>query len=186
MSVSKNNVITHGLSGKLGDVVVFSQRHGKTVVGKIPFSSGRVSPAQLLIREKFLKAASYAKASLQDPAIKALYRQRAGDGVTPFNLAIADFFSAPVIAEIITSAYTGAIGSRIEVKATDDTKVTEVRLSITSAGGNVIEEGPAVQDPDNGHWFYAATIANASPAGTKITAVAKDLPGNFSQAEKTL
>jgi len=30
MAESKNNIITHGLSGKIGDLTVFSQRDGKT------------------------------------------------------------------------------------------------------------------------------------------------------------
>jgi hypothetical protein len=186
MAISKRNVITHGLSGMVGDLVVFRQRHGKTFLGKIPINTGKVSPDQQAVREKFLKAVSYAKAGLRNPAIKALYEQKAGNGVTSFNLAIADFFAAPVIAEIITSAYTGAAGSRIEVHATDDTKVTEVKLSIIAAGGSAVEEGAAQQDADTGHWFYTATAANASLAGSKITVVAKDLPGNITPAEKVL
>ena len=186
MASSKHNVITHGLSGKVGDLVVFRQRHGKTILGKIPFNAGKPSLNQQVVREKFLKAVSYAKASLQDPTIKALYVEKAGNGVTPFNLAIADFFTAPVIVEIITSAYTGAAGSKIEVHATDDTKVTEVKVSIIAADGSAIEEGPALQDIDNGHWFYTATALNAPLADSKITAVAKDLPGNSTPAEKLL
>ncbi len=31
MAQSKNNIITHGLSGKVGDIIVFSQRGGKTI-----------------------------------------------------------------------------------------------------------------------------------------------------------
>jgi len=186
MASSKHNVITHGLSGKVGDLVVFRQRHGKTFLGKIPFNTGKPSPDQQAVREKFLKAVSYAKTSLQDPDIKALYVEKAGKGVTPFNLAIADFFTVPVIADIITNAYTGAVGSKIEVHATDDTKVTEVKVSIVAADGSMIEEGSAMQDTDNGHWFYTATALNASLAGSKITAVAKDLPGNATPAEKVL
>ena len=38
MAKQSNNVVTHGLSGKVGDLLVFSQRAGKTVVGKAPVS----------------------------------------------------------------------------------------------------------------------------------------------------
>ncbi|CEN46452.1 hypothetical protein CCAN2_1710034 [Capnocytophaga canimorsus] len=31
MTQSKNNIVTHGLSGKVGGVLVFSQRNGKTI-----------------------------------------------------------------------------------------------------------------------------------------------------------
>ena len=36
MAQSKNNIVTHGLSGKVGDILVFSQRNGKTIVSKAP------------------------------------------------------------------------------------------------------------------------------------------------------
>ena len=36
MAKSNNNVITHGLSGKVGDIIVFSQRGGKTIISKAP------------------------------------------------------------------------------------------------------------------------------------------------------
>ena len=34
MAKQTNNVITHGLSGKVGDLLVFRQRAGKTVIAK--------------------------------------------------------------------------------------------------------------------------------------------------------
>ncbi|WP_265426533.1 hypothetical protein [Chryseobacterium sp. YIM B08800] len=36
MTESKNNIVTHGLSWKVGDLLVFSQRNGKSVVPKAP------------------------------------------------------------------------------------------------------------------------------------------------------
>ena len=186
MANSERNVIVHGLSGKVGDLVIFSRRHGKTILGKIPLRTGKVSADQKAAREKFLKAVSYAKTSLRDPDIKALYAQKAGGGVTPFNLAIGDFFTPPVIVDIITAAYNGTAGSKIEVHATDDTKVTGVNVSILAADGSVIEEGVAVEDAESGFWFYTTTVLNASLSGSKITVAAKDLPGNSTLAEKTI
>src|SRR5437870_225150 len=101
------NVVSHGVSGKIGDLVVFTQRHGKTFIGKVPRRKDKRSQSQLAVREKFVRAVVYAKASMKDPSVKALYEPRAKDGVIPFNLAIADFFTAPVIEDIITSGYTG-------------------------------------------------------------------------------
>ncbi len=186
MAKSRNNVITHGLSGKVGDLVLFRQRFGKTFMGKIPVLSAAPSEKQLAVRERFLKAVRYASASLKDPAMKALYAQKAGGGVLPFNLAVVDYFTAPVIEDVNIAAYTGAAGSHIEVLATDDTKVQSVKVSITNAGGQPIEEGAAVQDGVTGSWSYAATVANANLPGTKITVLATDLPGNTATAEKLL
>ncbi|MCD0479267.1 hypothetical protein LPB90_12440 [Chryseobacterium sp. LC2016-29] len=47
MAESKNSIVTHGLSGKVGDLLVFRQRNGKTVVSKVPEdSTGELSDKQ--------------------------------------------------------------------------------------------------------------------------------------------
>ena len=186
MAKSKKNVITHGLSGKVGDLVVFTQRFGKTVLGKLPNRSDKSTPEQQAARDKFKLAAKYAAACIQDPVLKALYAERAGGGVTPFNLALADFCVPPVMGEINSTHYSGAIGNTIKVQATDDTKVTEVRVSILTANGTLIEEGAALAETGSENWLYTATVVNATLAGSKIVAIAKDLPGNSTRTEKTL
>ena len=186
MAKSIRNVITHGLSGKVGDLVLFRQRFGKTFMGNIPNITAAPSAKQRAVREKFQKAVKYASAILKDPAIKALYAIKAGGGITPFNLAVVDYFTAPVITDVNTTAYTGAAGNVIEILATDDTKVQSVKLSITNGVGQTIEEGAAVRDAVTDRWLYTATVANANLPGTKINAVAMDLPGNSATTEKLL
>jgi hypothetical protein len=186
MAKSNKNVIVHGLSGKVGDLVVFRQRFGKTLVGKIPFNSGKRSESQQAVREKFLKAVAWAKSALADADLKVLYSLRANGGVTAFNLAIGDFFTAPEITEVITTSYTGKLGDKIEVMATDDTKIAEVNIIIEAADGTQVEQGLATQQSDTGNWLYTATQGNPSVAGTKITVIAKDLPGNLRKVEKVM
>ena len=36
MAKSENNVLTHGMSGKIGDLLVFRNVNGKTIVSKAP------------------------------------------------------------------------------------------------------------------------------------------------------
>jgi hypothetical protein len=43
MAKSKNNVITFGLSGKTGDLIIFRRRDGQTIVTKVPHVSSKVS-----------------------------------------------------------------------------------------------------------------------------------------------
>jgi hypothetical protein len=186
MAESKNNAVTKGASGKFADIMVFSQRYGRTFLGKVPVNTSKPSTDQLAVREKFLKAVKYARFSLQDQSIKPLYAQRAGGGTTAFNLAIADFFSAPVVNEINASGYAGAAGDKIIVQATDDTKVTEVKLRIEAADGSLLEEGAVVQDGESENWRYTATVANPAMPGSKLIAEAKDLPGNLVTLEKLL
>jgi hypothetical protein len=48
------NVITHGMSGMIGDVIVFRQRGGKTVVSAKPKPTDhKATPAQLAHRLEF-------------------------------------------------------------------------------------------------------------------------------------
>jgi hypothetical protein len=99
---------------------------------------------------------------------------------------LADFISVPEISGFDTTLYTGAIGGIISIVATDDNLVTEVRVRITSAAGAVLEEGLAVLNAETQTFDYAATVANGVRAGSKITAFAKDLPGNVTEQEMVL
>ncbi|MFJ1430081.1 hypothetical protein ACILE2_04660 [Capnocytophaga canimorsus] len=74
MAQSKNNIVTHGLSGKVGDILVFSQRNGKTIVSKAPKKrKGEDSEKQKQQQAKFQQAVLYGKAVLADDNQKALY-----------------------------------------------------------------------------------------------------------------
>jgi hypothetical protein len=57
MAQFKDNIIIHGLSVKVGNILVFSQRNGKTIVGKVPRKSTKDdTPAQEVHKQKFQKA----------------------------------------------------------------------------------------------------------------------------------
>jgi hypothetical protein len=180
------NVVMHGVSGQVGDLLTFIQRHGKTYVGKIRKKSDTLSPKQQAAREKFQAALRYAKGVMNNPERLAFYKERTEPGVTPFNLALGDFISNPEITGFDTTLYTGAIGGIIRIVATDDTMVTEVRVRITSAADATVEEGIAVLNAETQTFDYAATVANGVLAESKIRAFAKDLPGNVSEQEMVL
>jgi len=187
MAKSKNNVITHGLSGKIGDMLVFTQRAGKTIVGKIPDRS-TVAPSdkQQKVNKKFQEAIIYAKAAIQDPATKAAYAAAAKGGQNAFNVAVADLFNAPDIESIDLSGYTGKVGDKIMILATDDFKVTAVSVEIYNADGSLVEKGPAVADAAGNHFTYTATTVNAALTGDKIVIKASDLPGNLTEKQEIL
>jgi hypothetical protein len=185
MAESKNNVVTHGLSGKI-DLLVFRQKNGKTLVAKAPKERTIITAAQQQVQEKFQQAVIYAKTALSDAAIKADYNQKTGNGLSAYNIAIADYFNAPNIQEIDVSVYTGQIGSKIIIKVTDDFKVSSVHVQISNSDGSLVEEGEAVQDANGISWIFTATQANASLIGDKIMITAFDMPGNDAIQEKTL
>ncbi|MFT4092667.1 MAG: hypothetical protein QM640_03420 [Niabella sp.] len=185
MAESKNNVVMHGASGKV-DLIVFSQRHGKTVISKAPAHSVTHTPAQDAVRQKFQQAVIYARAAIADAAKKQAYKAAAQPGQSAYNVALADFFNAPDIQEIDVSGYTGNIGDQIKIAVTDNFKVAGVAVSVHNGDGTPVEAGNAVQDADGLHWIYTATAANASLTGDKITVTATDAPQNETTADTAL
>lgn len=186
MAESKNNVVTHGLSGKI-DLLVFRQKGNKTFVSKAPRSSTTPSSAaQNQVKQTFQQAVIYGKAINADPAKKTSYQDQAKEGQSAYNVAIADFFNAPDIEEIDVTTYTGNIGSTIVIKATDDFEVKTVHVKIENGDGSLVEQGNAVADAIGLNFTYTATVANASLAGDKITVTAFDNPGNETESSKVL
>ena len=187
MARSKNNIVTHGLSGKVGDLLVFSQRNGKTIVGKVPKEqTGEPTENQKTHRKKFQKATLYAKASLNDPIKKEMYADGAdpATGTTAYNVAVADFLKAPDIESIDLTDYSGNVGDTIKIVATDDFLVVEVKVKIENADGTLVEEGNAISN--NVEWVYTATVQNADLDGDKITVTASDTPANLTEKTQVL
>lgn len=187
MAESKNNIITHGLSGKIGDLIVFSQRDGKTYVSKAPKSKTvEDSPKQKEHKLKFQRATLYAKSVINNPDLKQMYSAKEDNakGMSTYNVAMKDFFNAPEIQSTDLTAYTGKKGDIIKIIAVDDFAIKAVSVKIESADGSLIEEGTAT---DSGYeWIYTATVNTANLTGTKIIISAIDHPANLTQVTKIL
>lgn len=126
-----DNIVTTGLSGKLGNLLVFRNCGGKTIVSKAPKrKQAEWSEAQEKHRLRFQEAVLYAKNAIANPATKGEYQAAAEEGETAYNVAVADFLNAPHINEIDVSKYTGQVGSYIQVRAVDDFEVKEVTVTI--------------------------------------------------------
>lgn len=187
MAESKNNIITHGLSGKVGDLIVFSQRNGKTIVSRAPKEkTGDYTDNQKAHQRKFQKATLYAKSVISDPVQNEMYSAAADTfkGMSIYNVAVADLLNAPDIESIDLSAYQGNIGDVIKIIVLDDFAVKAVTVRIENADGSLVEEGAAI---DSGfEWIYTATAKNADLAGDKITIKASDNPANLTEKTQTL
>ncbi len=180
MAISKRNVITYGLSGSLGELLVFRQRAGRTVIASRPRKTAKsATPAMVLARARFARAVAYAKACVKDPIKKAAYQAKAKAGQTAFNVAITDFQCPPEIEEMPDlRSYEGVPGNIITVSVIDDFIVSTVLVQIISQETTVLEEGYAVQDHNQLDWNYTVTAFNHSLKGSRIIFRAKDLPGN--------
>jgi hypothetical protein len=190
MAIVLKNLATKGLSGMLGDTLVFRNIGGRTIVASAPTTTSNHEPTegQKAHQKLFQKAVLYAKSQMGDPATKAAYEAKAqgSEKLSAYNIAVADFFNAPDIEEIDMSGYTGAVGDKIRVSAIDDFMVAEVGVEIYNSDGSLVESGKAVQDSNAVDWVYTATAANGDLSGDKVVIKASDIPGNISEKEEVL
>ncbi|SRR5258706_1172554 len=170
-----NNIIMQGVSGQLGNQLVFRKgKGGQTIVSAMPTTGRTSTPIQQAHQEAFRNAIAYAK-SAKDETIYLTKSQ--GTPMTAFNAAVADWFNKPEVLEINTENWTGAAGQTIRVKAQDDTQVAKVHVQITDGAGNLLEQGEAT--PADGLWWEYTTTTNVASVTTAIVkATAHDLPGN--------
>jgi len=101
---------------------------------------------QLSTRRKFKMASRWAKQALQYPAVLAEYVAMAKGLKTPYIMAMTNYLRPPEIVQIIAMEYTGAVGDKISVIATDDFKVTSVKMNLSDPLGNLIEQGNCQED----------------------------------------
>jgi hypothetical protein len=186
MSKVRDNLITEGLSGKLGKRLVFRKsRGGKTIlaVSPVPSETREYSASELEQQEAFRQATVYAKVAKDQP----IYVERAkGTESTSYNLAVADWFRVPQVLDIDISNWTGQVGETIHVKAKDDTKVTSVHLIFRNSD-IIVEEGDAVQsDTDGLLWIYTTQTVAPNVSPLFLAATARDMPGNIGAQTKQL
>jgi hypothetical protein len=184
-----NNGLVTGARGKFRKQFVYKKRGDDLLlVGMPTFDKNRViTPEQEKVRDRFTAAVDFAKAMIVSTEYGKYYQAKATKTVSAYNIAFRDYQKAPVVRGIDASEYSGAIGSTIEVNATDDFAVIKVKMSIRSSNGDLIEEGFATLKPiDHNLWIYMATKLNASVTGCIITATAFDIPGNKGVLEVTI
>lgn len=175
-----NNLVLEGASGKLGNLIVFKQLRGKTIIA-LKGAPAAKSPKQKERMEQFRKAAKYAKEATTKEEMKERYRQGVTDRKhTPYLVAIADYLNAPEIHKVDASEYNGGINQKIVIIATDDFMVDRVIVEILLANGSLIESGSADNIGNGTTWIYTSAVDVSSAAGIQVKAVAYDLPGNAS------
>lgn len=179
MATSSNNVLTHGMSGKVGDLIIFKQQNGKTVVTKLPKKSSKpLTQNQIDVHERFKFASKYAKQAIADPVLRAKYAGFVKGGQSVFNVAFADFFIPPILADA-SGVYNGEVGCELSVKAIDNYEVQSVSLSIYLADDTLLEQGEATMGIDGVTWNYACTTSTAEFATCTLQWSATDLANNI-------
>jgi hypothetical protein len=178
-----NNSFLEGVSGMVGKNFVVKRTPRGGVMSNKPKKRKKNSPLQDQQVSRFTYGIQYSRECRKLPRMKELY----ATGITlkkfsAHHVAVSDFLHAPEIHEIDVKDYHGNPGDIIRVRATDDFKVTSVKVIITDADGNVIETGEAMPRGRKGLWRMAATVPHENVAGIVIKVEAKDVAGNTTKA----
>lgn len=181
MAKVKDNIVTEGLSGKLGKRLVFRRSKGGSTIASLSpvFSEGReFSDLQKAHFAEFQLATTYAKGVKNHPLYVNLAK---GTEMNPYNVAVADWFNKPEVTNIDISEWDGQAGQTIFITANDDVKVLGVSVTIKESLNSEIslDNGQAVLSPLNKSvWHYTTNTAVAIRPGLCIEAVARDMPNN--------
>jgi hypothetical protein len=181
MANINENLLVRGARGNVGKQFVYRTRGKNTSIARMPTIDKNLvaTEKQVQKRDLFAAAAVYAKGALESADLKKEYEKKASSGITAFNVAFRDYLKAPVVKKIDAANYKGVVGSTISVNAKDDFRVADVKVSIHTSAGVLVEEGAAVLNTINRNlWTYTATQVNAALTGSIIKATATDVPGN--------
>ncbi len=98
MARVKNNYVTKGFSGKLGNDLIFKTYRFGTVASKYPdMSKVKLSARQKKTNRNFAEAVGYARSVIADTSLKKAYEKKAKkSGRTIYHLALSDFLRGNV------------------------------------------------------------------------------------------
>src|SRR5687768_7194599 len=120
MGKIKNNPVTNGFNGKLGDDLTFRQVDGKTVFAKRTLTSTAPTEKQQQVRNRFSEASQFAAASIDNPQALLDYKAMAElQGLkSAYMAALIDYLTPPEMGTPSTAYYKGRIGDMINAAPT--------------------------------------------------------------------
>lgn len=177
MAKVRNNPVVRGISGGIGHMVFRQMPDGSTYIsGKQDFSKRKFSQGQKNHQSRFRQAVTYARQAAKSQPIYA--QLAAGTVLSPYNIALSDWFNPPVIHKIEREE------GRIRIWASDNVMVTKVQVMVLDEEGKVREKGEAIREKGirkegiGGDWWeYTPTAAG------KVVVEARDLAGNSVRTE---
>ncbi|WP_295123017.1 hypothetical protein [uncultured Chitinophaga sp.] len=177
MILRNYNAISSGATGQFAGQVVVRKRYGQIEITKMPCKRpGKGTEAQEAERQRWKGANDYYRRQVKfDKQRTALYKNDIPRDWNVQNRAVSDYYHAPEITDVNTTAYTGHRGDVIHVTATDDFMVERVHVAIYDINGELVEDGYALKG-EGDEWVYRARCNNKG--GGRIEVVAGDMPGN--------
>ncbi len=163
----RKNIVVQGISGGIEGLVFRQMPDGRTYVSRKPdFSRRKFSRGQREHQGRFQKASAYAREAAKRHPIYAELAK--GTVKSPYNVALSDWFHAPVIDAIERS------GGVIRVQARDNVMVAKVEIAILDEAGSALVTGLASQSGED-VWEFA------SDAEGRVLVKAWDLAGNVTE-----
>ena len=180
MAKSENNEVMFGARGRVGNLVVFKNYYGRTIISKVKTKRDKeeFNEKRELTKERFREAVIYAKGAIKDEILCDFYRPFVKGGCKIYNLAMADFCKLPQVKSVNVTSYHGNIGDHIIIRAFDNFKVVGVEVTVKKPNGCLLEGASAVLAANEADWIYTATTFNAGVMGTIISVKVTDTPGN--------
>jgi hypothetical protein len=153
MAIIKNNIVMEGVSGMLGDVVVFRQLRGKTIMANKPRKPRFQSDLQRENRHRFRAASAFAKQAMLDPEKKEYYKVKARKLGLPnaYTAALTDYMRKPAVTAV---KYKGNTSGSIAITAGKaGFSLASVTVTMVNAEGTPLATGTAVlKDRQRNEW----------------------------------
>jgi len=191
MSKVDLSAYVNGIGGKVGNNTVFRRVGKRTILAQRPKKKENPDPVKesvRLQRDKFRRAAAFARAKMNDQAAKEEYRMLAQgqEFMSPFTAAVRDYLRPIEFSSVKTVGYTGKVGDKIVVQPMDYRKVKELVITILRQDASVVESGAAVLPEGELDWTYTATQVNDQLVGGKVVIRAMDRSGKEAVVEVNL
>lgn len=170
MAIIKDNILTEGLSGMLGDVIVFRQLRGKTIIANKPRRPCSESAHQRENRIRFRTASAFAKRVLKDPDKKAYYVAKARKLKLPnaYTAALTDYMRKPAITAV--KCKDASHGRMTITAGKAGFSLASVTVTLMNAQGMPVGAGAAVlKDRQKNEWIVRLGDGRFSEGGFSPT-----------------
>ena len=189
MPTAKNNLVTKGLSGMVGNQLVFvketkgKREYMRNRPKKIPKS--KESEAQRLHRFKYYKEGSrYWKSVKARPELLREYEKIAESPRNAYNMAMEDHMHDPVITKFTLSQSKTKHNPVVQIQAINLIRLKEVYVKVYNMEGQLLEDGEAVITKTITNWKYTFSVVTNPIPEIIVQVIATDFPRNVTHASK--
>ena len=170
MAIVSLNQMLEVIRGGVGKLVMRQRPDGKLILSGAPsYRKGKGTAKQKAHRQRVKEAARYAKWADSMYPIYGQLAKNSDKWLSPYNVALSDWFHAPVIHRVERR------DGSILVEASDNVMVAKVRVTVFGEDGMILERGEATHGVEN-WWEFPS-----HQEGKKIVAEARDLPDNVTR-----